>query len=219
MWSLPDINRMNAQAATEKNAILQQTSTGKIGRKRIRCENHEKKVATFIEPYYDIFSNDPKGIIAMCDECWEERGCPDPDEYFQCAICAKYVVDHYTWERYCTEVDEGTACLPCALGLYLADPESGYDLTNLDEVNDLTLADFKQVKHLIGVEMPLPDGLTFHENVESLDRSEEVILGMIKEVLTRLHEAGEKRAYVILDAAYQFSVSLGIYTFKVSETA
>ena len=67
MWSLPDINRMNAEAAKESKQIERALKTGKHGGKKIRCDSAEYDREhcggeVYLDPWYDIFSDDPKGI-------------------------------------------------------------------------------------------------------------------------------------------------------------
>jgi hypothetical protein len=65
MWSLPDIERLNREASSQKSKIERALRTGKLGGKKIRCEhnNDNCRGEVFLEPWYDIFSADPKGTI------------------------------------------------------------------------------------------------------------------------------------------------------------
>ncbi len=90
MWSLPDLVAMNAEAAsaTARRAIL------KAVRKHLDsqgnpihcdyCENEAEEVS----PWFDIFSANAKGIVAMCQEHYDRYG-PAPEGYFWCEGCER----------------------------------------------------------------------------------------------------------------------------------
>jgi transcription elongation factor Elf1 len=219
MWSQPDIVRMNADAEKSAPKLLKRMETARVA----ECEDCGKKFNVhdedvFFSLYYDIFSDDPKGIVALCKEHADERY----DSYFYCDECNRVVVNNYTWEMYSTEMDGGQVCLPCAAKMYLQDGSNWLKLTpeeiEMVGFNSLDVCkrySVSKAPHLIGVDMPVPKSVKFVDNVEFDSMSGACIsgggLGEIKQKLTELMEQGIERAILILDAAYQFAVSIGIY--------
>ena len=108
MWSLPDIVRMNAEAAS---ASAREALLGAV-RKHLDsqgnpihcdyCGNQAEEVS----PWFDIFSDAAKGVVAMCQEHYDAYG-PAPEGYFWCDGCERLMVENYTWELYgvCTDTD------------------------------------------------------------------------------------------------------------------
>ena len=219
MWSLPDIKRMNAAAKTEAPSLEQQARTG-IGPdgEKLTCDcadwgsGDSCSGDVYSQLWYDIFSDDPKGIISLCEN-HEGYYCSPTEGYFTCDDCGKVFVENYTWEMY--RVDDShageTYCLPCAAEHYIADDENWITLT----AKNIKAVDFervRKVKHVIGVEMPTPRGIKFFENVEYDSYSGgQISGGNLQEILKEARQAGYKRALLILDAAYQFAVSVGVY--------
>lgn len=85
-------------------------------------------------------------------------------------------------------------------------------------VGDGKLPNFDQIrktKHLIGVRMPIPKGIEFVGNAEFDSSSSESISGSgvngLKATMQRQMEDGEKEVLLVLDGAFQFAVSIGIY--------
>jgi hypothetical protein len=219
MWALPDINRLNATAEAEAPKLIELMKTAE----RAKCEDcgeefdvHDEDA--YFSLYYDIFSDTPKGIIALCPEHADYRY----DEYFICDECNRVMVDHYTWEVYRTSIGGIEVCLPCAAKIYLEQDENWIKLTPEDiemvAFNSLDVCkrySVSKAPHLIGVSMPVPDSIQFVDNVEFDSMSGECISGggvrEIKDTLTDLMNKGIERAILILDAGYQFAVSIGIY--------
>ncbi len=238
MWSLPDIVRMNNEAAQaaqqsqfEKDAAKPQDHLCEV------CGWSSKETkADYGYVWFDIFSDDPKGTIFVCEDHDGYTGSPI-EGYFNCGECDRVFIENYSWERYSTIVDEcEELCLPCALKRYLEDetnwiapdavqsvvldPDAPSDLL-FDPANGvLNLA---KVQHLIGVKMPVPPGIAFLENLE-FDAATGQMLATTSSTFSagvgesaalrsihQLAEQGFSRFLIILDAAYQFSVSLGIY--------
>lgn len=209
MWSLPDIVSMNAHAKTSRKKFERAVETGKIDRKVIRCEHCNKK-ATSVELFYDIFSPDPKGVASFCDEHLDWKH----ESYFECDDCGNTFVNNYTWEMYSVNTERGTLCLPCYAKQILADPKEWINLTD-KEIDAVDFDKISKAKHLIGVKMPIPEGIKFVDNVEFDSMSGQSISGggvpELKNQLHTLKDQGAKRAILILDGAYQFAVSIGIY--------
>ncbi len=137
MWSLPDIKRLNDEAADaanrrqlEKDAEHPQSHVCTV------CEwNGEEKPADYSYLTFDIFSDDPKGVIFTCEN--HDRSTGDPIEgYFECNDCLKTLAENYTWERYDIIVGCERLCLPCALRRYLDDKEHWI---NPNEVHQVVL--------------------------------------------------------------------------------
>jgi hypothetical protein len=217
MWSLPDINRMNAEAAKESKQIERALKTGKLGGKKIRCDSAEYDREhcggeVYLDPWYDIFSDDPKGIIAQCEYHRDHEG--PPEGYFYCDGCNRTMVENYTWEMYRHMGDEGILCLPCYAYEIIHDDERWIPLTDVG-IEAVTKKQIRKAPHCIGVKMPIPKEIRFVNNVEFDSMDGHCISGRgveeIKQTLRELQSEGATRALLILDAAYQFAVSIGVY--------
>jgi hypothetical protein len=221
MWSLPDIKRMNAAAKVEAPSLEQQARTG-IGPdgEPLECEckgwgrgeECDEKLRHYL--WFDIFSDDPKGVLTLCERHDGYFGSPT-EGYFECYDCNRVMVENYTWERYDTVVDGDQLCLPCAAARYIADDENWIELTD----ENIAAVDFERVrtaKHVIGVEMPIPKGIKFFDNAEFDSGNGQQISGSdLKDLLGAAKDEGYTKALLILDAAYQFAVSIGVYVSSV----
>ena len=227
MWSLPDITRLNSKAHTTKRRLLahaQRINTGNAKADEL-CEHCETRPATSATAWFDIFSNDPKGLLLECEPCRDQHG--TPEGYFECEACHRLMPTNYTWEMYSHYIDNfGPVCLPCWAEMELADEDNWIKLTD-EDIAAITFDVVRKAKHLIGVKMPIPKGIQFLENVEldgstggrltsssSCESTPDCGVAEVKEILTRAKEDGHERAILILDGAYQFSVSIGIYVPK-----
>jgi hypothetical protein len=217
MWSLPDINRMNSEAHQLKTKLEQAVRTGTLHREQLKCEweGHSEVCDGDLRHYlwYDIFSDDPKGILTLCDH--HDGYYSSPSEgYFTCDDCGRVFTENYTWELYYHCDDSGIVCLPCYAARELAEDENWIQLTDegIESVTDKTV---HKAKHLIGVKMPVPKGIRFVNNVEYDSMDGHCINGgdveELKETLRQLKGEGSTRAILSLDAAYQFAVSIGVY--------
>ena len=121
------------------------------------------------------------------------------------------MIENYTWELYYTEGEDGLVCLPCAAKRYIADDENWIELTD-ENIAAVDVKRVRQAKQIIGVEMPVPDGIKFFDNVEfdSMD-GHQISGGDIQAVLHAAKAKGHTKALLIMDAAYQFAVSIGVY--------
>jgi hypothetical protein len=218
MWSLPDINQLNAIAAAERPKLERE-----MRRKRHRpnCEVYpcaERSAGS--EPYFDIFSDDPKGLVHTCSE----HSAVDLDGYFYCEHCERLMVENYTWERYRVELDGMTLCLKCAAEIYFCDEQNWIEPRLVKSVvlrprqgrlfdavsGVLNIA---QCRHVLAVKQPTPEVVVFHDNFEfdSMDGhqiSGERMLDVIRQL--------DQPFCPAMDAAYQFAVSIGIYLKKSS---
>ena len=169
--------------------------------------------------WYDIFSDSPKGLIHTCSHHSFED---DPD-LFRCDNCERIMVDHYTWERYKVELNGDQLCLHCAAKRFFNHPRNWVDPLKVTAVvfgeqdmlfdqNDGQL-DISHCPHVLAVEQPIPVGIKFFANAEfdgchGHQISGENLLDVIKGL--------DQPFSAMLDAAYQFAVSIGIYV-RVSE--
>jgi hypothetical protein len=206
MWSLPDIAAMNKRAEASRLTLEQRVEAINSGKSEEKCDTCNA-VATRAELIYDIFSDDPKNLVAAC----AEHEIEDEDN-FTCVDCDRLMVLNYTWEIYRSITEEGDElCLPCAAKRYIADDSNWINLTP-EEIAMVDVKRLTQCKHVIGVKMPIPKGIEFVDNFEFDSGNLQQISGRDwREVLTEQMNAGRKRAILILDAAYQFAVSIGIY--------
>jgi len=219
MWSLPDITRMNSEAQLKRKSLERACQTGKLGREKLRCEWHnhdgyrpcDGELRHYL--WHDIFTDDPKGILTLCEEHEGYYGSPT-EGYFECESCNRLMVENYTWERYDAWVEDVHLCLPCYAEEVLAQHNRWIELTD-ESIGKLTMADLKKAPHAIGVKMPVPDGIRFVNNVEFDSWSGQCISGggidELKQTLRQLKDEGRSQAILILDAAYQFAVSIAVY--------
>jgi len=213
MWSLPDIKRMNEDAKAFEATLKRIVVTGKDNAgKKLRCEHHSRSCEGAVRAieYYDIFSDTPKGYIPLCEKHNGYYGTPD-EGYFTCDACGRVFIENYTWEAYFRVGEGEILCLNCYREQELAKPENWIELT----AENIAKVDFEQIrkaKHLLASGQAVPNGLKFIDNAEFDSMSGQQISGpTIKEILTAARDAGYKRAILILDAAYQFAVSIGVY--------
>jgi hypothetical protein len=124
------------------------------------------------------------------------------------------MVENYTWELYYVIHEGSQLCLPCYAQEVLNDAGHWIPLTD-ERIESLTFNDVRKTPHCIGVEMPVPREIRFVNNMEFDSSTGHCISGggleELKETLRQLHDEGETRAILILDAAYQFAVSVGVY--------
>jgi hypothetical protein len=220
MWSLPDINRMNAKAESDQDKYQKILRTGKDGRTKVKCESEDEHCAGEVRltPWYDIFSDDIKGINAACEYHDDHQGMAEG--FFYCDGCNRVMIENYTWELYYAFTKDGEKlCLPCYAYEVLRDEDQWTPLTD-ERIESLTLDDLRKAPHCIGVKMPIPKQIRFINNVEFDSSTGQCISGggveELKETLRDLKSKGEKKAILILDAGYQFAVSIGVYALNQS---
>jgi len=220
MWSLPDINRMNSEASSQKRKLERAAKTGILDREKLTCEwqGHDElsRCSGELRHYlwYDIFSDDPKGILTLCEHHDGYYGSPS-EGYFDCAGCNRVMIENYTWEYYRHITEDGeTLCLPCFAHEVLADDDRWTQLAD-EKIDGLTFEHVRKAPHCIGVRMPIPKAIRFVNNVEFDSSTGQCISGggidELKETLRQLKNEGSSRAILILDAAYQFAVSIAVY--------
>src|SRR5258708_26106498 len=127
MWSLPDINKLNAHAA----ARAQQLRTEATRKRKPDCEIYGcSRRAEHSTLWFDIFSDDPKGVIHTC----AEHSFEDDPDLFRCENCERVMVEHYTWERYQVELNGDSLCLSCSAKRYFDLPQNWIDPRTLNAV-------------------------------------------------------------------------------------
>lgn len=222
MWSLPSMKQLNQEAESKlfQNKLKRALKTGVLDRKKLVCEwaDHDtpSRCSGDLRHYlhYDIFSPLPKGILTLCEHHDGYYGRPT-EGYFECADCNKVMIENITWERYEHTTEDGDSiCIPCFAQRVLSDDDRWIVLTD----ENIAAVNFNQVRkapHCIAVQMPIPTGIEFVNNAEFDSMDGHSISGggvnELKESLKELQTEGYKRAILILDAAYQFAVSIAVY--------
>ena len=215
MWSLPEINAINAQAAANAAKLRRQIRRGPSKQQKCEvygCEEH----ATKSHPWFDTFSDDPKGLVHVCPDHVAE----DVEEMFCCGQCNRLMCDHYTWERYRVELDGRVLCLKCAAEEYFEDQanwidpklvkEVGFDRNGAPLFNKRTgFLNLARCRHVLGVKQPLPQGIEFVANMEFDSEDCRQISGLPPVAL--IQQLDCERFCPVLDGAYQFAVSIGLY--------
>lgn len=210
MWSLPDIKSMNERAVANAEAIQKEAD----GAEPHVCDYCDQP-AEHHYLWHDIFSDDAKGVVHLCDR--HDDGGVIYEDHFDCDGCGRLMVDHYTWERYRVELDGETLCLACAAERYFADDGNAVDPAKLEQVveerglplisDDGKVLNLYAARHVLAVKQPLPKGVKFIENFENANNAGVFDTRGILETI----KAQTKPVFVVLDAAYQFSVSIGLY--------
>lgn len=225
MWCLPDINRLNANAEAFKATLTHIITTGQGEHEEpLNCnyagDDCEGEVRA--TPYYDIFGDLPKGHLDLCERHYGYYGLPD-EGFFECEGCNWVFVENYTWEYYYHDDENGRLCLNCYREEVLADDDNWLQLTpeNLASFDFTTV---RKAKHLIAVGQGVPKELRFIDNVEfdsmsggrvrtssHADSTPNAGVEELRGLLRGIAIDGAKRAILILDGAYQFSISVGVY--------
>jgi hypothetical protein len=213
MWSLPDIVVLNARAAANARNLKRAARR----KRKPHCEHHrcaQPARRSFL--VYDIFSDDPKDVLHLCDNHVGYSG--DPAEgLFTCAECNRVMVENFTWELYYTWLDGEKVCLKCAAEIYFADDLHWIEPDAVDAVvlapdGPPLFADgvlnVARCPHVLGVEQPLPKGVRFVENCEFDNVDGHQISG--RDLLQGVRDLAQPFCPV-LDAGYQFAVSIGLY--------
>lgn len=227
MWSQPDIRAINERAAKDEKKLVRSLSTLKVNGKPLECEckdwgSSHCSGPINAYPWYDIFSDKPKGILALCQHHDNYSGSPC-EGYFTCDDCGRVFIENYTWEYYHTMVGDELLCLPCAAKRYINDDKNWIELTPKN-IKATSFGDVCQAKHVIGVDMPVPKQLEFIDCVTfdsssggrvtggmSCDPTPDSGVRELHGYLTQAMNNGHKRALLILDGGYQFAVRIGVY--------
>lgn len=237
MWSLPDIVAMNMNAAGKaignKWDLLIDQKLDESGEKAVcECSGWPgMDCGGELRPtlWYDIFSDDAKGLLWLCEAHEGYSGSP-MEGYFYCGWCDRTFIENYTWENYYKLVDDCEIyCLNCARDIYLEDGENwlkldGRSLVGLRRLVESGVKLERKAPHLFAVgQAPEEAGLKFLGNVEFDSMGGSRLYGGngTMELFELLREAARyrhKRAILILDAAYQFAVSVGVYVDRSKPT-
>jgi hypothetical protein len=216
MWSLPNIREMNARKAANVKSFQRQAAL-KRPSKKYPCERCGQP-STHHSPWHDIFSDNPGGVTHLCYHCAQE-GFED-EGFFTCASCDRRIIENITWERYAVSLNGGDPiCLKCAAEQYFADKANWIDPANVNGVvapneDDPAplftggILNIRRCQHVLGVGQTPPVGTKFHDNAEFDSCDGHQISG--RDLLDVIRELQEPFCPV-LDAAYQFAVSIGIY--------
>jgi len=96
-------------------------------------------------------------------------------------------------------------------------PESNWIELTEENIQKVDTARARKAQHVIGVEMPVPEGIEFYDNAEFDSMDGHQISGeSVQSILESAREDGHKKAILILDAGYQFAVSIGVYVPKAA---
>lgn len=244
MWSLPDIKRLNAEAAEKariKGETLSEPGAEKQGDMLTgeftelpepivepneedyeECEWCEDRAEHTLE-WYDIFSDDPKGEMNLCEEHYEDR--IYSDSYFECDTCDRLMIMNYTWENYYVVGDGYIQCLRCAFEEFIKEPTIAITKDNVDDImEDIAERRFDALEeicpHLIAVSSTYwEDSLEFQSNHEFSGWEKDGTLGTLGTSWVRFTNdirlaVREYGTVYLIHSAYQFSISIGIYTPK-----
>jgi hypothetical protein len=220
MWSLSDINRLNGNATTNARKLRREAARKRKPQCGIYGCSHRAEHSTV---WYDIFSDDPKGVIQTCpDHGWAD----DPD-LFRCENCERVMVDHYTWERYQVQLHGDSLCLRCAAQRHFDLSENWIHPSTVSRVvlepgdgplfnRETCVLIVSRCRQVLAVKQPLPAGVVFHDNAEFDSSAGHQISGEnLLDVIRRL----DQPFCPVLDAAYQFAVSIGLYVRASAKSA
>ena len=231
MWSLPDIKRLNSDqssAQLNRQRLEQAVVTGVLDGRPLRCEYGKKCLGQLSHQlWFDVFSDDPKGIITQCE--YHSRRYGRPEGFFWCGLCHRLMVENYTWELYTVGEYGGRLCLRCAAEEYIENENNWIALTD-EDIAVVTFDTLRQARHVLGVSMPVPkqirlfDSLTLDSSSGGLvrgfsyaDPRPEAAVGALREILNRAQNVDHGRALLIIDGAYQFAFSIGVYVPAVMD--
>ncbi len=222
MWSLPDIQRLNCEALSDREKLERAVQTGFLDGRRLYCERGRICLGQLSHQlWYDVFSDDPKGILTQCDY---HRSYGIPEGFFWCAGCHRLMAENRTWEAYSTKGrDGGRICIPCAAEEYIADEDNWIPLTD-EDIAVVTFDTLRGARHLLGLSMPVPkqirlfDSVTFDSascgivrGFNRADDTPEAAVEAFRNILEEAKGAGHSRALLILDGAYEFAFTIGAY--------
>lgn len=217
MWSLPDIKKLNEEAELKwkgrKSLKPEQILKGHT------CE-HCDNPATMYFNTYDIFSDVPKSQIFLCNKHDGYYMSP-PEGYFICDECNRVFIENYTWESYSHTDEDGEVCLNCYFDREIKNKENW-----IKSVKEITMDRVRKAKHLIPVsgthwkkylkfigntELDSSSGkkITGSSSTSSVDDGLNELRDLVKVALKN-----KKECIFILDGAYQFAVSIGVYIKK-----
>lgn len=231
MWSLPNIAALNDAAhrracSTKPLEWYAEHLRDPETEEPAVCSHHDDRCQGELRAYlwYDIFSDDPKGILFLCAHHDGYYGSPD-EGFFFCDDCGRVFIENYTWELYTTyDEDAGSLlCLNCYAQRMIHDPQSWIPLDE-ESIEALDFERVRQAKHIFAVEGPrhgliqvgesaLFDSMTGGtvRTTSDADPTPDRGIAQLKEALRIAREQGYARALLVLDGAYQFCVSIAVY--------
>jgi hypothetical protein len=215
MRSIYSIFRLNAAAAANAEQIERKAKR----QRKPNCDHptcNRRSDRSFL--VYDIFSEAPKDALKFCRH---HLGlCADPARgYFLCSQCARIMVRNYAWEVYSVERDGKTVCLRCAAAAHFNDPQNWIEPRQVKSVivephggplfdSGGEILNVARCPRVLSVNQPLPAGVEFFENAEFGRTGGIQISG--RHLLDTIQHLDEPFVPV-LDADYQFAVSIGLY--------
>jgi hypothetical protein len=224
MWSLPDIQRLNSEAHLNRKKLERAVLTGVLDGERLGCEHGDNCVGPLThELWFDVFSNDPKGIVTQCEYHLEHYG--TPAGFFWCEKCCRLMIENYTWELYRTASEDGEQLCLCAAAEQLIDNEDNWIALTDEDIAVVTFEVIRQARHVVGVGTPVPKKIQLFDSItidsstggavrgfSSADPTPNGAVEQLQEILNQAKRAGYERAILIIDGGFQFAVSVGVYT-------
>ncbi len=214
MWSLPDINRLNANAAAKAQQLRREAARKRKPQCGIYGCNHRAIDSTL---WFDIFSDDPKGRDSRLRQAFMGRR-PRPVSSVRIASASWWITTHKSVTE--LELNGDLLCLRCAARRCFDLPQNWINPPAVSHVvlepGDGPLFDLETgvlnlacCRHVLAVKQPLPAGVVFHENAEFDGQDGHQISGdNLLDVIRGLNQP----FCPVVDAAYQFAVSIGIYS-------
>jgi hypothetical protein len=225
MWSLPQMDKINriAKSAAHKKAIRKA-----LKNKKAVCDYHSEQCNgdVHVQPYYDIFSEDEKGVVSICSYHENLYGSP-PEDFFECCSCSKTYQSFITWERYDVHDEDGNVyCINCYRDKFLRDSSNFISLLDDDSIERFSFEDVKRAPHLLAVQQPCPTNLKCHASVLFDSGSGETVtsscstspqingVNELKDALRQMKAEGEEKAVLIMDQAWQFCCQVSLYSLN-----
>ena len=205
---------MNARAAANAARIRRAMRRGPGKRQKCEVYGCQQRAIESV-PWFDIFSDHPKGLIHVCEACPADA----VEGFFRCEACERVMIDHITWEHYEVELDGRMLCLKCAAEEYFVDPanwidpklviDAGFSEDGAPLFDPKTgFLNLARCRHVLGVEQKPPVGIAFVDNFEVDSTDLHQISGEHPLSIVRQLDAP---FCPVLDAVYQFAVSIGFY--------
>lgn len=207
MWSLPDIERMNAEAV--KNARILARAAKRI---KPKCDHDEEDCEGEVRStiWYDVYSDNPKGTFRLCEKHYGYLG--DPKGYFYCKGCNRTYIESYTWEMYYHDSEDGRECLNCYAKKVLVEDSSWMMLDN-NAIQNLRFEYVRQAPHIFAEGGPRYELKDYGRTI-FYSKSYETGAYEIREALRKAWEAGNHRAILVMFGGGQLAVSISVYAEK-----
>jgi hypothetical protein len=215
-WKLPDVVARNEFAADEgTKREFAKWMSGAVDVPCVVCtrEGKEPVSAPHRRPIFDIYSEDAKDVIGICEPHFAETGAL-PEGYFLCHGCRRTFIGNYSYEPFRVMHEGVVACINCARATYLRIPANWIDLHELPEVRFELI---RKSPHLFAVAQDktgqvAASGLAFIGRAEfDIDSAEQITGPTIQRLLETARDRGFSRAVLILDEIHRFTASIGVY--------